>query len=123
MQPTQKPKSVGPHKSRSKTTMYKKSCIKNKKFRSASTQLRRGSTELNRNGTNLLQQNQFYKNIDPKNYTFINVGISTTMVTWKVTKNAHTSSAIDPFIVVHHIMKAIRGPSTMMNHQVYQQMI
>ena len=55
IQPTKKPRGVGPHTSRSKTITYKKkSCIKNKKFRSASTQLRRGSTEPNINGINLL---------------------------------------------------------------------
>ena len=50
IQQIKKPRSVGPHKSRLKTTMYKKKlCIKNKKFRSASTQLRRGSEGPNRN--------------------------------------------------------------------------
>ena len=54
MQPTKKPRNVDPHKLRSKTTTYKKkSCIKNKKFRSASTQLCRGFTEPNRYGVNL----------------------------------------------------------------------
>ena len=31
----------------------------------------------------------------------------------------HTLSAIDPFLVVHCIMEAIRGPNTMTNHIVY----
>ena len=88
MQPTKKPRSVGPQKSKSKTTTYKKkSYIKNKKFRSVSTQLRRGSEEPNRNGTSLLQQHLFYTNKDPKNYTFIDVGASIPIVTWKLTKN------------------------------------
>ena len=46
VQPTEKPRSVGPHESKSKTTMNKKkSRLKNKKFKSVSTQLRVGSTE------------------------------------------------------------------------------
>ena len=46
VQPTENPRSVGPYKSKSKTTMNKKkSHFKNKKFRSESTQLREGSTK------------------------------------------------------------------------------
>ena len=82
IQPTEKPRSVGPHKSKSKTTTYKKKpCINNKKFMSANTQLRRGPTEPNRNGTNLLQQHLFYTNNGLKNCTFINAGISIPIVT------------------------------------------
>ena len=45
-QPTEKPKSVGPHQSKLKaTTNKKKSCFKTKKFRSVSTQLREGFTK------------------------------------------------------------------------------
>ena len=88
IQPTEKSKSVGPHKSKLKTTTYKKkSCIKNKKFRSASTQLHRGSTEPTRNGTNLLQRHLFYTNKDLKNYQFIDAGTFIPIVTWKLTKN------------------------------------
>ena len=49
MHSTKKSRSVGPHKSRTKTKIYKKNMHQNKKFWSASTQLRRGSTEPNRN--------------------------------------------------------------------------
>ena len=88
IQLTKKLRSLDPHKSRSKTTTYKKiSYTKNKKFRSASTQLYRRSTEPNRNGTNLLQQYLFYTNKDLKNYTFIDVGTYISIVTWKLTKN------------------------------------
>ena len=83
-----KSRSVGPHKSRSKTTTYKrKSFIKNKKFRSARTQLRKESNEPNRFGTNLLQHHLFYMNKDLENYTFIDVGTSIPSITWKLTKN------------------------------------
>ena len=77
-----KPRSVGLHKSKLTTTTYKKkSCIKNKKFRSASTQLRRESIEPNRNGTNLLQYHLFDTNKDLKNYIFFNVDTSIPIVT------------------------------------------
>ena len=88
IQPSKKPRSVGPHKLRSRTTTNKqKSCLKLKNFRSASTQLRRGSTEPIRDGTNILQHHLFYTNEDLKHYTFINVGTSIPIVTWKLTKN------------------------------------
>ena len=88
MQPTKKPKSVGPHKSRSKTTKYRKKLyIKNKKFWSVSTQLRRRSKESNKNETNLLQQHLFYTNKDLNNYTFIDVGIFIPIITLKFTKD------------------------------------
>ena len=46
LQPTEKPRSVGSHNSKSKkTTSKKKSPLKNKKFRSVSTQLCGGSTD------------------------------------------------------------------------------
>ena len=74
--------------SKSKTTTNKKiSRLKNKKFRSVSTQLRDGSTEPDKDGTNILQKYLFYTNKDPKNYPFINIGISIPNVTWKLTKN------------------------------------
>ena len=76
IQPTEKPRSVGQHKA---TTNKKKSHLKNKKFRSASTQLRKGSTEHNSKRTNLLQQHLFYTNTELKNCRF--VGISIPIVT------------------------------------------
>ena len=88
MQSTIKPRSVGPHKLSSKTTTYKKkSYTKNKKFRSANTQLRRKSKEPNRYGTNLLQQSLFYTKKELKKYTFISVGTSIPIITRKITKN------------------------------------
>ena len=88
MQPTRKPRSVGPHKSGSKTTTYrKKSYLKKKIFRSVTIQLRRGSKEPKRNGTHLLQQHLFYTNKGLKNYTFIDVGTFIPIITWKLTKN------------------------------------
>ena len=84
----QKPRSVSPHKLKLKTTTNnKKSRLKNKKFRSVSTQLRRGSTEPNSNTTNTLQQHLFYTNKNHNNYPFIDVSTSIPIVTWKPTKN------------------------------------
>ena len=36
---------------------------------------------------NILQQHLFYTDKDPKNYLFINIGISLPIITWKLTKN------------------------------------
>ena len=72
VQPTKKSRSVGPHKSKlEKTTSQKKSCFKNKKFRSMSMQLHRGSVEPSSNEKNILQQRLFYTNVDLKNYSCI----------------------------------------------------
>ena len=88
VQPTKKSRRVGPHKSKSKsTTNKKKSCLKNNKFRSVSTQLRKGSTKLDNDGTNIQQKHLFYTNEYPKNYPFINIDASIPNVTWKLTKN------------------------------------
>ena len=85
---TEKPRSVGPHKSKLKKTMNKKkSCIKNKKFRSVSTQLRRGSVEPSSGGKNILQQRIFYTNKDLKIYLFIDVCTSIQFFNWKLKKN------------------------------------
>ena len=64
-----------------------KSRLKNKKFRSMSTQLREGSTEPDIDGTNILQKHLFYTNKDSKNYPFINIGTSIPNFIWKFTKN------------------------------------
>ena len=88
IQPTKNPRSVGPHRSKSKTTVYKKkSYMKNKKLRSTSTQLHKGSTEPNTNETNLIRQYIFYTNKDLKSYTSIIIGTSIPIVTWKVENN------------------------------------
>ena len=82
VQPTRKPRSVGQHKSKSKkTTNKKKLGLKNKKFWSVSTQLRRGSTEPSNDRKNILQQRLFYTNKDLKKYLFINDGTSIPIVT------------------------------------------
>ena len=94
--------------------------MKNKKLRSASTQLHGGSTEPNKNVKNLLQQHLFYTNKDLKNYTLINVGLSVPIVTWRLTKNCSHIINDRPVLVIHRIMKAIRDPNAMMNHQVHQ---
>ena len=88
VQPTKKPRSVGPHKSKlKKTTNKKRSRLNNKKSRSVSTQLRKGSTEPNSDEINMLLKRIFYKNKDMKNYPFISAGTSIPIVTWKLTKN------------------------------------
>ena len=72
LQPTEKSRSVGPHKLKlEKTTSKQKSCLKNKKFRSVSTQIREeprsikiqpyGSTESRSGEEDMLQQRLFYK--------------------------------------------------------------
>ena len=87
MQPTKKPRSVGPHKLKLKSTTYKKiPYIKIKKFRSTSTQLCRGSKEPNRYQTNLLQQHLFYTNKD-LNTMYSLMPVSIPIVTCKFTKN------------------------------------
>ena len=117
IQPTKKPRNVSPHKLKSKTTIYKKkSYIKNKKLRSASTQLHRGSTEPNTNGINLLQHNLFYTNKALKNHTFIGVGTYTPIVTWKLTKNYSPIISDRPLLIVHCVF----GTVISRNHQVYQ---
>ena len=61
VQPTEKPRSVCPHKSKSKTiTNKKKLRLKNNKFRSESTQLREGSTKPDNDATNIQQKHLFY---------------------------------------------------------------
>ena len=61
VQPTENPRSVGPHKSKSeKTTNKKKLNLKNKKFRIVSTQLGRGSIEQSSDKKNILHQRLFY---------------------------------------------------------------
>ena len=72
LRPTKKTRSLGPHKSKlEKTISKKKSCLKNKKFRSVSTQLREVSAVSNSGKENILQQRLFYTNEDLKNYPFI----------------------------------------------------
>ena len=116
VRPTDKPRSVGSHKS--KTTMNKnKSRLKDKKFRSVITQLHEGSIEPNSYGTNILQKHLFYKNKDPKNYPFIDIGTSILNITWKLTKNHSHIISDRLFSVIHCILGIIRGPNLMLNHQ------
>ena len=72
LQPTKKPRSVGPHKLKlEKTTSKKKSYLKNKKLRSVSIQLREGYSESSSGEENMLQQRLFYTNEDLKNSSFV----------------------------------------------------
>ena len=88
MQPTEKPRSVGPHKLKlKKITNKKKSRLKNKKFRSVSMQLRRWSAEPSSDGKNIRQQRLFYTNRYLKNYPFIDTSTSIPIVTLKLIKN------------------------------------
>ena len=82
VQPTKKPGSVSPHKSKlEKTTNKKKSRLTNNKFRSVSTQLYRGSTEPSSDGKKIIQQHLFYTNKDLKNCPFIDANTSIPIVT------------------------------------------
>ena len=88
LQLTEKPRSVGPHKSKlKKTTNKKKARPQNKKFRSVSTQQRRGSVDPSSAEENILQQRLIYTNKEVKNYSFIDTGASIPIVAWKLTKN------------------------------------
>ena len=72
LQPTDKPRSISPHKLKlKKTTSKKKSRLKNKTIRSVSTQIRRGSLDPCSDEENILQQSLFYTNKDIKTYQFI----------------------------------------------------
>ena len=98
LQPTEKPRSVGPHKSKlKKITSKQKSRLKNKKFRSVSTQLcevprsikikSHGSTESSSGEENILQQRLFYTNTNLKNYPFTDAAAVIPIITCNLTKN------------------------------------
>ena len=121
MQPTKKPRSAGPHRLRSKISKYKKkSCIKT---RNLGVQVHNYVEDLQ----NQIEMGQtYYKNIystQTKIWRIIHTSILV-HVSQSLSGNsqiiAHTSSAIDPFMVVHCIMEAIRGPNAMTNHLVHQ---
>ena len=100
LQPTKKPRSVGPHRLKSekseKSTSKKKSRLKSKKFKSVSTQLCEeprsvkiqsyGSAESRSGEENMLQQCLFNTDEDLKNRPFINTGASIPINTCKFTK-------------------------------------
>ena len=98
LRPTIKPRSVGPHKSKpEKTTSKKKSHLKNKKFRSVSTQLYEEpksvkiqtyeSAESRSGEETMMRQCLFNTDEDPKNLSCINSGASIPISTCKFTKN------------------------------------
>ena len=125
VQPTEKPSSVGPHKSKSKTTTNKeKSHVKNKKFKSVSTQLREGSTKPDNYGTNILLKHLFYKHTQILRtiHSSILVQLFQTLP-GNLQKIANTLLAIDSSLVIHCILGIIRGQNLTLNHQIHQQTI
>ena len=95
LRPTKKPRSVGPHKSKpEKTASKKKSRQKNKKFRSASTQLPEepmsvkiqtyGFTESRSGEETMIRQRLF--NMD-ENRSYIDTGAYIPISIYKFTKN------------------------------------
>ena len=99
LQPTKRPRSVGPHKSKSeKTTSKKESHLQNKKISRVSIQLceeprsvklRSYEPAKSRSGEeNMLQQHLFNTDEDPKNRPFINTGASIPIITCRFTKNS-----------------------------------
>ena len=86
--PTEKPRSVGPHKSISKKIgNKKKSRLENKKFRSANKSLYGIHVDPNNDDDNIPQQSLLFTNKDKRNYPLINNDTYIPIVTWKLTKN------------------------------------
>ena len=82
LQPTKKPRSVGPHKSISKKNGNKeKSCLGNKKFRSMNKSLYATHIDIGSNNDYLSQQRLLYTNKDKRNYPLMSTGTSIPIVT------------------------------------------
>ena len=117
LQPTKNPRSIGPHKLNPKKTSKRKSHQKTKKVRSVSTKLHEEPSSIkiqshksaeSRSGEkNMLQQRIFYTNEGLKNYSFINTSAFIPISTCRLTKTAHTSLAVHPFLFVHHFLETI----------------
>ena len=83
LQPTKKLRNAGPHKLElKKPKTKKKSHLKNKKFRSLSTQLGGGSTDPSSDKKNILQEHLFYTTENMKNYPFVDTDASIPIVAW-----------------------------------------
>ena len=123
VQPTEKPRSVGSHKPKLKTTTDKtKSHLKNKKFRSVSTQLREGSTEPDSDGKTYFDNIYSTWTKIRRNIHCIDIDPLIPIVTWKL-RIAHISLVIDSLLVIYHILGIIRGPNLTLNRQEYQWII
>ena len=88
LQPTKKPRSVGPHKTiPRKNNNKKKSRLENKKFRSVSRPLYGVSIDPSSDEDNVPQRRLLYTNKDKRNYPLMDTGASVPTVIWKLTKN------------------------------------
>ena len=86
-QPTEKPKSVGPHKSIPKKSRNKrKSRLENEKFRSVIKPLYGISVDHNNNYGLKPPQHLLYKSKDKNKDSLMNTSISILIVCWKITK-------------------------------------
>ena len=85
---TKNSRSVGPHKSKSKKNgNKKKSCLKNKKFRSVNKSFYGIRVDFDSDDDYVPQQRLLYTNKDKRNYPLINTGTSIPIIAWKLTKN------------------------------------
>ena len=83
VQPTKKPRSIGPHKLISKENgNKKKSHLENKKFRSANKSIYWIHIDPDNDGDNVPQQHLLFTNEDKRNYPLINSDTYIPIVTW-----------------------------------------
>ena len=110
IQPTEKLRSIDPHKSiPKKNRNKKKSCLENKKFESVNKPLYVVSVDLSSDKANIPQQHLLYINEDNKNYPLMNTGASIPTVSWKLTKKQCTSLVIYQSLVNYHILDSVKG--------------
>ena len=87
IQPTIKPRSVGPHKLISKKNRNrKKSRLENKKLRSVNEPVYSVLVDPSSDKGIISQQHHLYTNKDKKNYPLMDIGESVPKVSWKITK-------------------------------------
>ena len=94
--PTEKPRSVGPHKLISKKIdNTKKARLENKKCRSVNKSLYGVHVDPDNDDDNVPQQRLLFTNKDKRNYPFTNNDTYIPIITWKLTKNrSHIMSDI-----------------------------